>query len=232
MKTNKISEIQELLKKDPKRLELINHPVLKMFKSKQLTKKQVEGILGQWYHPLDNFPFFLSSCIAHIRITEIQTFISDILYEELGCGLPEDSHLRLYESTMADQGYDSKAVSKAKPFAATEELIEGYKRSSKKQNSALGFLYATEVADLAMVSSIGVAVGNNTNKKVAELPWVDIHVKQEPNHVNKVNSSLTVELTDEDQAEIITAAKQMWKLWIAFFEKIAEEIKLEQEVTV
>jgi pyrroloquinoline quinone (PQQ) biosynthesis protein C len=232
MKTNKISEIQELLKKDPKRLELINHPVLKMFKSKQLTKKQVENILGQWYHPLDNFPFFLSSCISHIRIMEIQTFISDILYEELGCGLPEDSHLRLYEETMTNQGYDPKAVTQSKPFAATEALINGYKQASKKQNTALGFLYATEVADLAMVSSIGAAVGNNTNRKIAELPWVDVHIRQEPNHVNKVNSSLTVELTELDETEIIASAKQMWKLWIGFFEEISEKIKLEQEITV
>ncbi|MEO5976057.1 MAG: iron-containing redox enzyme family protein [Chryseolinea sp.] len=219
-----LSYVQQSLKSEKERLNLISHPALARFKESKFTKEQVALILGQWYYPLENFPFFLSASIAHIRIAPIQTFISDILHEELGCGNPSQSHLDLYVATCSDAGITSDMIVNRPPFKATRELIDGYKRSVKKRNSALGFIYATEVCDLAMVSSIGTALGKVTGKTVKELPWVDIHLKQEPNHVNKVDQALNVELSQDDLDEILSSAREMWRLWINFFTEIDKNL--------
>lgn len=230
MKTiNALSDVQKILKSDKQRKRLISHDTLKLFKENKLNEKQVSIIVGQWYHPLQNFPYFLSSCISHMKEGSIQTFISDILYEELGCGNPKNSHIDLYISTCTDSGLNKEVVVNSAPFSATKNLINGYKNSVKNQNSALGFLYATEVADLAMVSSIGWALGNLTNKSPQNLPWVDIHIQQEPNHVNNVDNSLELEFEEEDVQEILESAQKMWKLWIYFFDEIGEEIALNSQ---
>ncbi len=219
-----LKDVQAVLKSDVDRVKLISHPAFKRFKDEALSKEQVTTILGQWYFPLHNFPYFLSASIAHIHVGAIQTFISDILHEELGCGDPSQSHLDLYFSTIADAGIDVEKVAGAQAFASTKALVEGYKQAAKNQNQALGFLYATEVADLAMVSSIGAALANYCNRKVKDLPWVNIHIQQEPNHVNKVDDSLNVKLSQDDFYEIWSSAKTMWQLWVDFFDEIERNL--------
>jgi hypothetical protein len=56
-------------------------------------------------------------------------------------------------------------------------------------------MYGTEVADLAMVSGIGAAVRRVSGMK--NLPCVDIHVLQEPHHVDEASNALEPELSDE-----------------------------------
>ncbi|RKR04560.1 pyrroloquinoline quinone (PQQ) biosynthesis protein C [Flavobacterium sp. 90] len=219
-----LSELQKTLKNDEQRNLLISHPVLKHFKEVMLSKDEVSMIIGQWYYPLQNFPYFLSSSISHLQNLSIQTFLSDILHEELGCGNPENSHLDLYISTCTEIGLEKEKIVNSPAFEATKKLIDGYKASAKKQNSALGFIYATEVADLAMVSSIGATLAFISNKSIKDLPWVDIHIQQEPNHVNNVDNAIDLEFSSEDFNEILFHAKKMWTLWIEFFDEIGENL--------
>jgi hypothetical protein len=86
--------------------------------------------------------------------------------------------------------------------------------------SGLGFLYGTEVADLAMVSSIGRLVSNCTHQRT--LPWVDIHIEQEPDHVDSSTRTLLPSFSPEEQAQIISSAEEMWSLWVAFFAELKE----------
>ncbi|RKR04561.1 pyrroloquinoline quinone (PQQ) biosynthesis protein C [Flavobacterium sp. 90] len=223
-KRTSLNEIQKQLKSEVKRQELISHPFLKKMKDGLLNKEDTSLVLGQWYYPLENFPFFLSSCISHTRNIPIQTFISDILHEELGCGDPKNSHLDLYISTCKDSGFDEEIVTKSKALDSTNRLISGYKKSAKKMSSGLGYLYATEVADLAMVSSIGNAIGNICEKSILDLPWVDIHVQQEPNHVNNVDNALEISFDEKTYNELLMSSKEMWSLWIDFFSEIELEI--------
>lgn len=219
-----LKQIQTKLKKDANRNELINHTVLKFLKDEKLSHGQIAKLLSQWYFPLANFPFFLASCISHIKITEIQTFLSDILHEELGCGDPGQSHLALYESTMKDAGFSTAEFINTNAYDATVALVDGYKYAAKNENRAIGFVYATEVADLAMVSSIGYSVANISGKTLKELPWADIHIKQEPNHVNNVNNSIDISVSESDAIEMLKSAQLCWKLWVDFFEEIGSRI--------
>jgi len=149
---------------------------------------------------------------------EVQTQISRILWQELGEGDSKMSHERIYISTMTDAGFSYADTASAAPFGDTQDLIEGYRQASESYFAGLGFMYGTEVADLHMVSTIGKLVRQCSNKK--ELPWVDIHVKQEPSHVESSKNTLIPPYCEGEQKEIVSGAERMWILWTNFFRKI------------
>ena len=208
------------LKNNPLRKNLIHHPFFEAVRSGMPARKDVAVFLGQWWHPLHYFPNFLSRSISVVPNLETKTAICDILSEELGEGSPERAHERLYIETMTAAGFSPQEITEAPPLGATHDLIQGYERASSEHTSALGFLYGTEVADLAMVSGIGVAVRKVSGMK--DLPWVDIHVLQEPNHVNKAGNALEPELSAEEYESVVASAEEMWQLWIAFFSELGQ----------
>jgi hypothetical protein len=93
--------------------------------------------------------------------------------------------------------------------------MEGYRRSTGRFQSALGFVYGTEIIDMRIVSGLGAAVTKASG--MASLPWVDIHVEQEPEHVRKARQAVRLEFTAGDMAEITQNAEEIWRLWDGFF---------------
>ena len=187
-----------------------------------LSTEEVVIILGQWFHPLHYFPTFLSRLISVSPDIETQTYVSRILWEELGEGDPRRAPEKVYLETIGDSGFAKEQVAGAPPLNATRRLIEGYEQASTNWLSGLGFLYGTEVVDLPMVATIGELMRRCTGKK--DLPWVNIHVSQEPGHVDSANATLQPAFTLEEQREIVRHAEQMWTLWIDFFRNIRSEI--------
>jgi len=212
------SGINERLEQNPLRKALIHHPFFKEVKTSQLDREKVGVFLGQWWHPLHYFPNFLSRTIDQVPMLEMKTAIAKILYQELGEGSPARAHERIYVSTMTDVGFDEPTVAAAPPFEETRRLVQRYHEASGERLSALGFVYGTEVADLAMVSGIGNAVRRVTGAQ--DLPWVDIHVLQEPDHVEQVNEAIEPDFTADEVDRIVTHAEEMWSLWIAFFDRL------------
>ena len=187
-----------------------------------LSREQVVVILGQWFHPLHYFPTFLSRLISVTPQIEDQTFISRILWQELGEGHPRAAHEKIYISTIADGGFEKRQVAEAPPFEATRALVDGYAAAAQGYLTGLGFLYGTEVVDLPMVSAIGELMRRCTGKQ--NLPWVNIHVAQEPEHVDSSNATLRSPFSDEEQRQVTASAEEMWRLWIDFFKGIRKEI--------
>lgn len=138
-----------------------------------LSPEQVVIILGQWFHPLHYFPNFLSRLISVSPNLETQTYVSRILWEELGEGDPHHSHEKVYIDTISDGGFAKEQVAGTPPLNATRRLVDGYERASTTWLSGLGFLYGTEVVDLPMVATIGELMRRCTGKR--NLPWVNIH---------------------------------------------------------
>ncbi len=210
--------INERLEGNPLHKRLIHHSFFKEVKTSELTREEVGIFLGQWWHPLHYFPNFLSRTIDQVPMLEMKTAISKILYQELGEGDPERAHERIYIATMAEAGFDRATVAEAEPFEETRRLVQRYREASAERLSALGFVYGTEVADLAMVAGIGNAVRRVSGLK--DLPWVDIHVLQEPDHVEQVNEAIEPDFTPAEVDRIVAAAEEMWSLWIAFFDRL------------
>jgi len=210
--------INERLEKNPLHRNLIHHPFFKEVKTSALSREEVGVFLGQWWHPLHYFPHFLSRTIDQVPMLEMKTAISKILYQELGEGDPARAHERIYISTMTAAGFNRETVSEAEPFEETRRLVQRYEEASAERLSALGFVYGTEVADLAMVAGIGNAVRRVSG--LQDLPWVDIHIQQEPDHVAQVNEAIEPDFTPEEVDRIVATAEEMWRLWIAFFDRL------------
>ena len=205
-----------------RRDELVNY--LKELKEDcgTLPREHAVVILGQWFHPLHYFPVFLSRLISVAPNVEAQTYISRILWEELGEGDPRRAHERIYVETMVEGGFVKEQFTQARPLDATRKLINGYERSSSEYLSGLGFLYGTEVVDLQMVATIGALMKRCTGLQT--LPWVDIHVAQEPGHVASSSQTLDQPLDQYEQHRVVNSAEEMWALWINFFKSIRQEI--------
>ena len=213
--------IRDALMKDSVRAALIGHRFFSRVRtSRELDKAQVARFLGQWWHPLHFFPTCLSRLISHLRDLEMKTAVSKILWEELGEGDPAQAHERIYVDTMTSVGFAVEAVSAAAPLPATRQLVERYGEAAVDCWSGLGFLYGTEVADLAMVSGIGTSVRRVTGEK--QLPWVTIHARQEPGHIESAQDALALELSELELRRIHEGAREMWTLWIAFFDALEE----------
>ena len=187
-----------------------------------LSREQVIVMLGQWFHPLHYFPVFLSRLISVAPEVSMQTFISKILWQELGEGDPERAHEKIYIDTMLGGGFTEENVAKAPPSPATRRLVDGYRDASRDHITGLGFLYGTEVVDLPMVSTIGELMRRCTGKQ--DLEWVNVHVKQEPDHVESSHGTLNSPFTDAEQQKVIASAENMWELWSDFFRSIRTEI--------
>lgn len=215
--------ITERLEENPLRKELIHHPFFKETKSAELTRDKVGVFLGQWWHPLHYFPNFLSRSIDAVPALEIKTKLCNILNQELGEGDPSRAHEKLYITTMESAGFDRATVSEAAPFAETRRLIQRYKEASSEKLSALGFVYGTETADLAMVAGMGNAVRKVSGVK--DLPWVDIHIEQEPNHVEQASGAVDSGFSDQEIDQIEASAEEMWRLWISFFDRLRTEFQ-------
>lgn len=217
------SDTTGILSANPVKNELVSY--LKELKKTcgTLSREQIALILGQWFHPLHYFPTFLSRLISVTPDIETQTFISRILWEELGEGDPQNAHEKIYRQTMTDGGFSLSEIAEAPPSEATRELVAGYEASSKSYLAGLGFLYGTEVVDLPMVSTIGELMRRSTGQR--NLPWVAIHVAQEPGHVESSNETLKPSFAADEQGQIIESAERMWRLWINFFKSLGKEIQ-------
>lgn len=220
--------ITERLEGNPLRKELIHHPFFKEVRTSDLTREQVGVFLGQWWHPLHYFPSFLSRTIDQVPVLEMKTAICQILHEELGEGDPARAHERIYITTMQDAGFDRATVAEAPAFEETRRLVQRYEEASAGRLSALGFVYGTEVADLAMVAGIGNAVRRVSGMQ--DLPWVDIHIEQEPGHVDSANEALEAGFSPREVDTIVASAEEMWQLWIAFFDRLRKVMFGEEEL--
>ncbi|MDP9120808.1 MAG: iron-containing redox enzyme family protein [Acidobacteriota bacterium] len=213
-----MQNMTERLEENPLRKELIHHPFFKDVRNLDLTREQVGVFLGQWWHPLHYFPNFLGRTIDAVPVLGMKTAICKILNQELGEGDPARAHERLYVTTMEAAGFDEATCTEAAPFEETRRLVQRYHDSSAERLAALGSVYGTEVVDLAMVGGMGIAVRRVSGLK--ELPWVDIHVQQEPDHVEQATEALESNFNAAEVETIVASAEEMWRLWTAFFNRL------------
>jgi pyrroloquinoline quinone (PQQ) biosynthesis protein C len=209
---------------------LTESPVYKQFRdhrffhavdSLDLTREQAAILIEQWWHPLHYFPEFLARCVAVLPDIESKSAIARILDQETGEGAAARAHEVVYLHSMRRCGFDPGRISGSAPYRETAALVEGYRNATQTRESALGFIFATETTDLLMVSSIGKAIERTTG--IVDNEWVAIHVSQEPDHVAEANHALLAGFTPDEEQEVLAASDEMWRLWTAFFDRLALE---------
>lgn len=198
-----------------------DHPFFASVDTAEFTKEQATILIEQWWHPLHYFPTFLARCVAVLPDIAAKSAIARILNQEAGGGDRSMAHEVIYIDSMAKCGFAADRVTGATPYPETAALVEGYRTSSETAEAALGSIFATETTDLLMVSSIGKAIEQTTG--VTDNQWVAIHIEQEPDHVEEANHALLADFTAEQEDAVVVAADEMWRLWTAFFDRLALE---------
>lgn len=203
---------------------LLRHSFFENIKKPEYrSQKQLQIVLGQYWHLVHFFPRFLGRLISSTDRIKIQTAIAKILSQETGEGELKQAHEVIYLDTMAKAGFDPELLKNASPNMATRNLLALFEAFSARTPEGLGLLFATETIDLKMVSGIGYAV-----KKLSglnELEWVDIHVKQEPDHVDCATDTLFAGQSEQEHDLISKAAELSWELWSRFYDELNEAIK-------
>lgn len=221
---NIIEEIKSL----PARQALFSHPFVERMKKQPLSQQQVAVILAQWFHPLHYFPSFVSRFIGIAPTMELKVLMSKIVWQELGEGDPGQAHEALFVETMTGVGFQAGELVGRPALPATARLVGAYaQKSADDYLSSLGYLYATEAADLLMVAAIGAAVRKTSGAK--RLAWVDIHVKQEPDHTDCVDSAVADGLDAAERAAVLRSAAAMFAMWCDFFSDIEAAVDAVEE---
>ena len=206
----------------------VDHPFFQEVNSRDLRHDHVEIFLGQWWHPLHYFTTFLARCIAVLPDVQSKSAITRILSQEAGVKSANSAHEVIYANSMAKAGYDPAVVTGSAPYPETAALVACYERCSESQLGALGAIFATEVTDLLMVSAIGAAVKRESG--TTRNAWVDIHIQQEPDHVEEANNALLAGFSAEQEETVLAAAEDMWRRWTAFFDRLSIETGLARPV--
>jgi hypothetical protein len=202
-------------------LRFVEHVYFKEVYSRTPRRDQVEMFLGQWWHPLHYFPTFLARCIAVLPDIESKSAITRILSQEAGVRSAKSAHEVIYLNSMAKAGYDSDVIVGTPPYPETSALVACYERCSASPLGALGAIFATEVTDLLMVSAIGEAVKRESGAD--RNAWVEIHVQQEPGHVEDATSALFRGFSAAEEETMVAAAADMWGHWTRFFDRLSDE---------
>lgn len=219
---NPSATLMTRLEESPVRKRLLDHEFVRRVERGAVSKEQAAVVIGQWWHPLHYFPTFLARCIAALPNIESKSAISRILAQETGAGDAARAHEVIYIRTMEGAGFVRRQIVDERPFAETAALVNGYEQGSDNAFAALGCIFATEVTDLMMVSAVGKTVTAATG--VRDLAWVDIHVNQEPDHVEQANHAMLKNFSAAEQSLVLRNAEQMWRLWIGFFDRLLQEI--------
>jgi pyrroloquinoline quinone (PQQ) biosynthesis protein C len=217
-----VDMLESRLTDSPARARFVDHAFFDGVEAVALDARQAAICVGQWWHPLHYFPTFLARCVAVIDDIESKCAVAVILSQESGAGHVERAHEVVYADTMLRAGFTREQVVASEPFPETAALVAGYERLSASGPTALGSIYATEVTDLLMVSSIGTVVRKATG--AIALEWVDIHVEQEPDHVEEANHTMARCFTDDEEDAVFDSAEEMWELWSAFFDRLEGEV--------
>lgn len=198
-----------------------DHEFFRQVHSRELSHEHVGTFLGQWWYPLHYFPTFLARCVSVLPDIESKSAITRILSQEVGTRSAKAAHEVIYADSMEKAGYDRRTVTGSAPFAETAALVDWYEKCSTERCAALGGIFATEVTDLLMVSAIGAAVKRESGTE--RNAWVDIHVTQEPDHVDQATNALFSGLAPDEEQAVIESAEEMWRHWTAFFDRLAVE---------
>jgi pyrroloquinoline quinone (PQQ) biosynthesis protein C len=213
-----MQNVEGHLKKNERLQRLLHHPFFSATRKSQFSKDAVAHFLSQYWHPIAYFPTFLARATAVVPTTEVKTWLSRILYQELGEGDPQRAHEVVYLKTMTEAGFSEEALKQAPQTEATRRLMQMYHESTGTAVAALGCIYGTEVIDLTLVRALGEAVRRVSGTE--RLPWVEIHVNQEPDHVKSATTSVTLSLGDGELSEITANAEMMWQCWSDFFSEL------------
>lgn len=190
----------------------------------KLTQDELGIVFGQYWHLLTYFPDFLAHLITSLPRLEDKSKIARVLSEECGNGDLKEAHEGAYFEAMKMLGISEESVRKSVPLPATQKMMNAYYACADEPMKGLGFFISTEFADLWIVSNLGRLMLNALPKR-QKVKWIDLHVTQEPGHVDDATACLNWINDSKKLGSIVMNAHECSNLWDSFFIGLHNEIQ-------
>lgn len=190
---------------------LWGHPFVERCRAGRLTVEQVRVLGSQMYRFSREFTRFLAKALAASPHEEARMVIAENLWEELGEGDPERSHVALFRRFTRALGLSDAQLAAIPPTPETAALIDTYLGLSDRYGviGILGALcYASEGIVGALYSQIEAGLLSTIAFEPDDLVFFDEHIRVDDGHADHLEAVLLPCLGSPREVEIVEAAIQ------------------------
>jgi pyrroloquinoline quinone (PQQ) biosynthesis protein C len=177
---------------------------------------------GAW---VTAFPAALARLTANVRDDASRSYLSSILDEELGSGVPGRCHSLLLREVFVRLGLTKEECLAPHRFRQTDSLLEGMMilYGNSRLAIAIGAQFALEHQAVSMILKLKSTL-TRAVRQAGNLPYFRIHLKAEPKHAKAMRLCLSQYVrTDAQLRECVRGAERFLTLINSFWERISEE---------
>lgn len=206
---------------------MLSHPFYQAWEQGRLTRDALKEYAKQYFHHVEAFPRAVSAVHANCPDAKGRRLLAENLAEEEGLGANKDDHATLWLGFAAGMGADEREVRAVKLNAETQQLIDAFRRLSRRSYaSGLGALYAYEsqLPQVAKTKIKGLVERYDANEP-ATLRFFEVHEAADIEH-SDVCRELLDALPEAERAEAHAAACELAEALRGFLTGMQREVGL------
>jgi pyrroloquinoline-quinone synthase len=200
------------------RRSLLTHSFYTKWVAGTLPREAIQDYARQYYAFESEFPRFLSAIHTAIPGPDARRIVLDNLWdEEHG----EENHAELWLRFAEGMGVDREDVAGAGRTAATENLVETYRRTSASSpvaGLAAMHAYERQVPDVARAKIDGLREHYGVSDERTTRFW-SVHEKLDVEHAGAERELLT-ELGRDDPEAAVRATDEALEAWWGFLDSV------------
>jgi pyrroloquinoline-quinone synthase len=198
---------------------LLTHSFYEKWVAGTLPIDAMRRYVGQYYTFESSFPRFLSAIHSRCERADVrQTILDNLWDEEHG----EKNHAELWLRFAEGVGISRSDVAAAAPTAATEELVETYRRASTEAPVAAGIAaihaYERQVPDVAHAKIIGLETHFGIHDQ-RTLEFWEVHRSLDEHHAAGERAALA-EAPEEDHEAVLESTREALDAWWRFLDAV------------
>jgi pyrroloquinoline-quinone synthase len=200
------------------RRRLLTHSFYTKWVAGTLPREAIQDYARQYYAFESEFPRFLSAIHTAIAGADVRRIVLDNLWdEEHG----EENHAELWLRFAEGMGVDRRDVAGAGRTAATEHLVETYRRASASSpvaGLAAMHAYERQVPDVARAKIDGLRDHYGVTDERTTRFWT-VHEKLDVEHSGAERELLT-EMGRDDPEAAVSATDEALEAWWGFLDSV------------
>jgi len=202
-----------------------NNKFFQHCRRRRLTLSKLKELAPDYYHFIRTFPKCLAALVSAVTEEDSRFFLTGILFEEMGSGVPSGAHFKLFSRLMEGLGVASNELAAGPHFDETSLLASGMMHlyTSEDLLVALGAQYALEKKAIVMIASMRDGFLGIREALGVSMEYFDVHMVAEPKHhqlmVECVNRYL---VSDREVQRLMAGARQLLDLFEPFWNRFLE----------
>lgn len=166
--------------------EATNNAFFTSIAERTLSPEELARFGPEYYYWIKRFPAILASLMARTPDSELQAFLSEILFSELGSGDTDRMHFLLFGQILERLGVDAATIESGPKRRATERLVSGMLELYSHEDlvRAMGAQYALERQAFAMIERLYEGFKRFDTLTSEDFGYFEIHLVEEPEHLD------------------------------------------------